>query len=100
VPEGIVVALIGVETRYGRQTGRFRIMDTLTNLAFDWPARREFFRGELEQFLLLAREQRWDPLSVKGSFAGAMGLPQFMPSSFYEYAISPAMGISICGQPG
>ncbi len=87
VSEGIVVALIGVETRYGRQTGRFRIMDTLTNLAFDWPARREFFRGELEQFLLLAREQGWDPLSVKGSFAGAMGLPQFMPGSYRKYAV-------------
>jgi membrane-bound lytic murein transglycosylase B len=87
VPEGIIVALIGVETRYGRHTGGFRIMDTLTTLAFDWPSRREFFRGELEQFLLLAREQRWDPLSVKGSFAGAMGLPQFMPGSYRRHAI-------------
>jgi membrane-bound lytic murein transglycosylase B len=87
VPEGIIVALIGVESRYGRQIGRYRIMDTLTNLAFDWPSRREFFRGELEQFLLLAREQHWDPLSVKGSFAGAMGLPQFMPGSYRRHAI-------------
>jgi membrane-bound lytic murein transglycosylase B len=87
VPEGIVVALIGVETRYGRHTGGFRIVDTLTTLAFDWPSRREFFRGELEQFLLLAREQHWDPLSVKGSFAGAMGLPQFMPGSYRRHAI-------------
>jgi len=87
VPEGIIVALIGVETRYGRHVGGYRIMDTLSTLAFEYPTRREFFRGELEQFLLLAREQHWDPLSIKGSFAGAMGLPQFMPSSYRKHAI-------------
>jgi membrane-bound lytic murein transglycosylase B len=87
VPEAIVVALIGVETRYGRNTGGFRIMDTLTTLAFDWPSRRDFFRRELEQFLLLAREQGWEPLTIKGSFAGAMGMPQFMPGSYRRYAI-------------
>jgi membrane-bound lytic murein transglycosylase B len=87
VPENIIVALIGVETRYGRHVGTYRIMDTLSTLAFEYPTRREFFRGELEQFLLLAREQQWDPLSIKGSFAGAMGLPQFMPSSYRKHAI-------------
>jgi len=75
VPESIIVALIGVETRYGRNTGGFRVIDTLTTLAFDWPSRRDFFRRELEQFLLLAREQGWDPLAIKGSFAGALGMP-------------------------
>ena len=87
VPEAIVVALIGVETRYGRNSGGFRVMDTLTTLAFDWPSRRDFFRRELEQFLLLAREQGWDPLMIKGSFAGAMGMPQFMPGSYRRYAV-------------
>jgi len=87
VPESIIVALIGVETRYGRNTGGFRVMDTLTTLAFDWPSRRDFFRRELEQFLLLAREQGWDPLTIKGSFAGALGMPQFMPGSYRRYAI-------------
>jgi membrane-bound lytic murein transglycosylase B len=87
VPEAIVVALIGVETRYGRSTGGFRVMDTLTTLAFDWPSRRDFFRRELEQFLLLAREQGWDPPTIKGSFAGALGMPQFMPGSYRRYAV-------------
>jgi membrane-bound lytic murein transglycosylase B len=87
VPEAIIVALIGVETRYGRNTGGYRVLDTLTLLAFDWPSRRDFFRRELEQFLLLAREQGWDPLTIKGSFAGAMGMPQFMPGSYRRYAI-------------
>jgi membrane-bound lytic murein transglycosylase B len=87
VPEGVIVALIGVETRYGRNTGGYRVVEALSTLAFDWPSRREFFRGELEQFLLLAREQRWDPLTVKGSFAGAMGMPQFMPGSYRRNAI-------------
>ena len=87
VPEGIIVALIGVETRYGRSTGGYRVLDTLTLLAFEWPSRRDFFRRELEQFLLLAREQGWDPLTIKGSFAGAMGMPQFMPGSYRRSAI-------------
>jgi membrane-bound lytic murein transglycosylase B len=87
IPEAIIVALIGVETRYGRNTGGYRVIDALTTLAFDWPARGDFFRGELEEFLLLCREQAWDPLSVKGSFAGAMGLAQFMPGSYRRYGI-------------
>ncbi|HTT37671.1 MAG TPA: lytic murein transglycosylase B [Burkholderiales bacterium] len=87
VPEDIIVALIGIETRYGKRTGSYRVMDALTTLAFDWPARGEYFRSELEEFLLLAREQRWNPMSVRGSFAGAMGLPQFMPGSYRRYAV-------------
>ena len=87
VPEAIVVAIIGVETRYGRQTGGYRLIESLYTLAFETPNRPEFFRQELEQFLLLAREQRWDVSSVKGSYAGAMGMPQFMPSSYRRYAI-------------
>jgi len=87
VPEAIVVALLGVETRYGRNAGGFRVLDTLSTLAFDWPSRRDFFRGQLEQFLLLAREQGWDPLTIKGSFAGALGMPQFLPGSYRKYAI-------------
>jgi len=87
VPEAIIVSLIGIETRYGKQTGGIRIIDSLSTLAFDWPQRAEFFRGELEQFLLLCREQNWNPLSIKGSFAGAMGLPQFMPGSYRRHAV-------------
>jgi membrane-bound lytic murein transglycosylase B len=87
VPESVIVALIGIETRYGRNTGGYRVLDALTTLAFDWPARGDFFRGELEEFLLLCREQNWDPLTVKGSFAGAMGLAQFMPGSYRRHGI-------------
>jgi len=85
VPEAVIVALIGIETRYGRNTGNYRVIDALSTLAFDQPARGDFFRGELEEFLLLCREQAWDPLSVKGSFAGAMGLAQFMPGSYRRH---------------
>ena len=87
VPAGIIVAIIGVETRYGANTGKDRIMDALATLAFHYPKRAGYFRDELEQFLLLAREQGVDPLSLQGSYAGAMGLPQFMPSSFRNYAV-------------
>ena len=87
VDAGIIVAIIGVETRYGRNTGKDRVMDALATLAFHYPKRAEFFRDELEQFLLLTREQGVDPLSITGSYAGAMGLPQFMPSSFRNYAV-------------
>ena len=87
VPEAIVVSIIGIETRYGRNTGGFRIVDALSTLAFDAQNRPDYFRQELEQFLLLAREQGWDALAVNGSYAGAMGLPQFMPSSYRRYAI-------------
>lgn len=87
VPPEIIVALIGIETGYGRNAGKFRVMDALTTLAFDYPARAEFFRGELEQFLLLAREQHFDYLAIKSSYAGALGIPQFMPSSYRKYAV-------------
>ncbi len=87
VPAEIVVAIVGVETFYGRYTGSHRVIDALATLAFDYPRRAAFFRGELKEFLLLAREQRISPLAPKGSFAGAMGLPQFMPGSYRRYAV-------------
>ena len=87
VPAEIVVAIIGVETNYGRHIGTYRVLDALTTLAFDYPRRAEFFRGELEQFLLLAREQGVSPLALRGSYAGAIGLPQFMPGSIRAYAL-------------
>jgi len=87
VPEEIIVSIIGIETLYGRHTGQFRVIDALTTLAFDYPRRSDYFREELEQFLLLAREQGFDPLAPRGSFAGAIGLPQFMPGSIRRYAI-------------
>lgn len=87
VPQEIIVALIGVETIYGRNVGNFLVLDALTTLAFDYPRRAEFFRSELENFLLLAREQQLDMLAVRGSYAGAMGIPQFMPSSYRKHAI-------------
>jgi membrane-bound lytic murein transglycosylase B len=93
VPAEIIVAIIGVETVYGRNTGRFRVLDTLATLAFSYPetptreARMTFFRGELEAALLFARADRLDPLEMRGSFAGAMGMPQFMPSSAMKYAV-------------
>lgn len=87
VPAQYIVAIIGVETFFGRNTGNYRVMDALSTLAFDYPPRADFFRKELKQFLLLAREQQVDPLGLNGSYAGAMGLPQFMPSSFRAYAV-------------
>ena len=87
IPQEIVVAILGVETYYGRNTGGYRVVDALTTLAFDYPRRADFFRGELEQFLLLAREQNISPLEPRGSYAGAIGLPQFMPGSIRSYAI-------------
>lgn len=87
VPAAIIVAILGVETRYGRNTGSYRVMDSLATLGFDYPERGEFFRGQLEQFLLMAREEGVDPLSMTGSYAGAMGQPQFIASSFRNYAV-------------
>jgi len=87
VPPEIIVAIIGIETEYGRNTGSFRVLDALATLAFDYPRRAEFFRGELEQFLLLAREARTDAGSFRGSYAGAIGIPQFMPGSIRRYAV-------------
>lgn len=83
----VIVAIIGVETRYGGNTGRHRVIDALSTLAFDYPPRSEFFRGELEQYLILAREEDIDLLTATGSYAGAMGYGQFIPSSYRHYAI-------------
>jgi membrane-bound lytic murein transglycosylase B len=82
-----LAAIVGVETYYGRLTGSYRVLDALTTLAFDYPSRAKFFRDELEQFILLARDIGLDPLVVKGSYAGAMGAPQFMPSNYRRYAV-------------
>lgn len=87
VPPELILGILGVETRYGQNTGSFRAIDALATIAFDGARRQDFFRGELEELLLLAREKGIDPLSVKGSYAGAVGLPQFMPSSYRRYAI-------------
>jgi membrane-bound lytic murein transglycosylase B len=87
VPEEIIVATLGIETRYGRQTGSFKILDALTMLAFDYPQRAEYFRKELEEYLLLTREAGLDLPNVRGSYAGAIGLPQFLPSSYRKYAV-------------
>lgn len=87
VPAEIIVAIIGVETWYGRNTGGFRVLDALATLAFDYPRRADFFRSELEQYIVMCREEKMNPGTPMGSYAGAMGLPQFMPSSFRGYAV-------------
>lgn len=87
VEPSVLVAIIGVETRYGEITGGHRVLDALATLAFHYPPRSDFFRGELEHFFLLSREEDLDPRSVKGSYAGAMGFGQFIPSSYRAYAI-------------
>lgn len=87
VPAEVIVAIIGVETFYGRLQGSYRVMDALSTLAFKYPKRSKFFRGELKHFLLMSKDQKFDPLSKNGSYAGAMGMGQFIPSSFQSYAI-------------
>ena len=87
VPPEYLAAILGVETYYGRQTGNYRVLDALSTLAFDYPARSKFFKDELEQYLLLTRDSHFNPLSLKGSYAGAMGAPQFMPSNYRKYAV-------------
>jgi membrane-bound lytic murein transglycosylase B len=87
IPPEYLIAIIGIETRYGRATGKFRVLDALATLAFDYPPRSDYFRSELEQFLLLASEDKLNPLTTTGSYAGAMGAPQFMPSTYRRYAI-------------
>ncbi len=88
VPASIIVATIGVETKYGTRIGNDRVIDALANLAFSNSSRAPFFRTELEEFLLLTREQHLNPLKIMGSYAGAIGQPQFMPSSYRRYAVS------------
>lgn len=87
VPAEMIVAIIGVETNYGRNMGSHRVIDALATLAFDFPPRAPFFLSELEHYLLLTREQKHDPLEFKGSYAGAMGFGQFMPSSYRKWAV-------------
>jgi membrane-bound lytic murein transglycosylase B len=87
VPPEYIVAILGVETHYGRNTGTFRTIDALATLAFEYPPREKYFRQELAEFLVLARENQLDPLSVRGSYAGALGVPQFMPSQYRRYAV-------------
>ena len=87
VPPEVVVAIIGVESFYGREHGRHRTFDALATLAFDYPRRATFFRGELEHFLLLRASSASDPLAPRGSFAGAIGMPQFMPGSYRTFAV-------------
>ncbi|MBV8909325.1 MAG: lytic murein transglycosylase B, partial [Gammaproteobacteria bacterium] len=88
VPPEYVVAILGVETKYGRNTGGYRALDALATLAFDYPPRQKFFRGELKEFLILVKENRFDALAIKGSYAGALGVPQFMPSTYRRYAVA------------
>ncbi len=83
----IIVAIIGVETRYGRHAGKYRVLDALATLGFDYPKRGKFFLGQLEAFMLMVREQEQDPVSLYGSYAGAMGYGQFIPSSYRAYAV-------------
>ncbi len=87
VPAEVLVAILGVETLYGRNTGRYRVVDALATLAFDYPPRADFFRDELTSFLIMARDQGLDVFSLRGSYAGAFGIPQFMPGSARRYAV-------------
>jgi membrane-bound lytic murein transglycosylase B len=87
VPAEIIVAIIGVETRYGKHTGSYRVIDALSTLAFAYPPRSKFFTSELEHYLLMTRDEKLDPMELKGSYAGAMGQPQFISSSYRSYAI-------------
>ncbi|MFP5350057.1 MAG: lytic murein transglycosylase B [Gammaproteobacteria bacterium] len=87
VPAEIIVAIIGIETQYGRNTGDYPIIDALSTLAFAYPRRADYFRDELKEFLLLTREHKLNPLRPRGSYAGAIGIPQFMPSSYRRYAV-------------
>lgn len=87
VPAAIIIAILGVETRYGRNTGNYRVLDALTTLSFDYPPRADFFRSQLVEFFLMAREQKLAPDRILGSYAGAMGFGQFMPSSYRKYAV-------------
>lgn len=94
VPAEIIVAIIGIETSYGKNKGNFPVLQTLATLSFDYPPRAEFFKKELEEFLLLIKEQGLDPSKMTGSYAGAIGMPQFMPSSYRKYAVHSGSGQS------
>lgn len=87
VPADVIVAIIGIETEFGRNTGTFRVVDALATLAFDYPMRADFFRSQLEEFLLFAREDGRNVLGFTGSYAGAIGIPQFMPGSYRRFAV-------------
>ena len=87
VPASIIASIIGIETRYGKIMGNIRVLDSLSTLSFDYPRRAKFFKVQLEEFLLLAEEENWDPSNIKGSIAGAMGFGQFMPDSYRNYAV-------------
>lgn len=87
VPPEIIVAIIGAETSYGTNVGSFPVFDTLTTLSFDYPRRAPFFRNELVEYLIMTRDENLDAMEIKGSYAGAMGPPQFMPSSYRAYAV-------------
>lgn len=87
VPKNIILGILGVETFYGSRQGQHRVLDALATLAFNYKNRAKFFRSELEAFLIMTRKNHLDPLSLKGSYAGAMGYPQFMPSSYLDYAV-------------
>jgi membrane-bound lytic murein transglycosylase B len=92
VDPAVILGILGVETEYGSYMGNYRVIDSLSTLAFNYPSRQVFFRNELEQYLLLSRELNQDPLSLYGSYAGAMGYPQFMPDSYRKYAVSQTPG--------
>jgi membrane-bound lytic murein transglycosylase B len=87
VPPEIIISIIGVESRYGKYKGKYRVLESLATLAFNYPKRSKFFRSELQEFLLMAREEERDALTIMGSYAGAMGKPQFIASSFRQYAV-------------
>lgn len=101
VPAEVILGILGVETAFGQNTGSFRVVDSLATIAFDGPRRQDYFRDELKELLLLARDMSIDPLQIKGSYAGAMGLPQFMPSSYRRYAVdfNQDRVIDIIGSP-
>lgn len=87
VPAELIVAIIGVESTYGQNRGKYPVLQALATLAFDYPPRAEFFRNELKQYLLLTNEQKLDPLTLTGSYAGAIGIPQFIASSYRNFAV-------------
>ncbi len=88
VPASIIVSILGVETFYGEKQGEYRVMDALSTLAFEYPPREKFFKKELAEYLRLVRDHHIPPFALKGSYAGAIGLPQFMPSSYRHYAVT------------